>query len=171
VASTGLGIVGAFGQHDAQRKAVQEHNARVRQNAIEAGMAASNQFADLGRQFVYEARTTQQEAQKAVLSGRQAIGTALASAGSSGFSGSSLTVGAVMADEQRRIAENEQNLALKLDDQKDAFRSRGRMVEAQARGRINELTPMAEPSGMTLGLNIANAVVGGIGGVSKAFNR
>lgn len=170
VAGAGLGILGAFQQNAAQSQAVRDHNQQVLINARNAGIAASSQYADLGRQFVYEARSAQQEANKAVMQGRQTIGTALASAGTSGFNSNSLTVGAVVADEQRRIAENEANLALKMDDQRDAFISKGRTIQAQAQERINSMSMQSEPSGAVLGLNIANALVGGIGGISKAFN-
>lgn len=160
VADAGLGVMGAIAQNNAQRKAVQEHNKQVLINAQRAGIAASNQYADIGRQFVYEARSAQQEAQQAVQQGQEAGGAALASAGTSGFSGSSLTVGSVMGAISRRIAENEENYALKLDDMKDSFRSKGRVIEAQAQDRINSMSMQSGPDGMSLGLNIANAVAG-----------
>ncbi|MGJ0510454.1 MAG: virion core protein, T7 gp14 family [Methylocystis sp.] len=146
--------------YNADRDATNRYNQSVALNAQSAGIAASNQYGDLGRQFTYEARTAQQEAQQAVQQGRQAQGTALASAGASGFTGSSLTVGAVMADEARRVAENEQNYGLKVDDLKGAYGSKGKMVQAQAQDRINSMSYQTQPSGVALGLNIASSVAG-----------
>ncbi|WP_432806822.1 virion core protein, T7 gp14 family [Methylocystis echinoides] len=157
-ANVGLSALGSTNAYNAERDATNQHNYNVLLNAQSAGIAASNQFADLGRGFTYEARAAQQEAQQAVEAGRQAEGTELASAGSSGFTGSSLTVGALMADEARRAAENQENYALKVDDLKGAYISKGKMVQAQAQDRINSIQYQTQPSGSALGLNIASAV-------------
>lgn len=171
VASTGLGIMGAMQKDKAEKQAIYEHNQKVLENAQRAGIAASSQYADMGTQFNYEARAAQIEAQKAHQQGVISQGTVAASAGSSGFNGSSMTVGAVMADIDRRIAENDENYALKVDDLKDSFRSKGRMVQAQAQDRINSMSMQSYPDGGALGLNIANAVVGGIGGIAGAMKE
>ena len=159
-ASAGLGVIGAIGKQNAEREATDRYNYNVLVNARDAGIVASNNYADQGRAFAYEARSAQQEAQQAVQQGQVAQGTAIASAGSSGFSGSSLTVGAVMGDMQRRIAENEENYALKVDDLKDAYRTRTRDVQLKTQNQINSMSMQSGPSGSALGLNITNAVVG-----------
>lgn len=159
-ASAGLGVLGAIGRQNAEREATDRYNQSVLINARDAGIVASQNYADQGRAFAYEARSAQQEAQQAVQSGQQAQGTALASGGSSGFSGSSLTVGAVMGDMQRKVAENQENYGLKVDDLKDAYRTRTRDVQLKTQKQINSTTMQSGPSGATLGLNIANAVVG-----------
>jgi hypothetical protein len=157
-ASIGMGILNPISQHNAQVQQTKEHNQKVGLNLIRANEAASSIYGDLGRRFTYESRANQLEANAATMAGRQAIGTSLASAGSSGFTGSSLTVGGVMADEQRRIAENEQTYALKQDDLRSAFTSEGKRVQAQAQDRINSMSYQSAPSGSVLGLNIANTV-------------
>lgn len=169
VAGAGMGILGSITQHNAQVQQTEDHNQKVLLNLLKANEAASNIYADLGRKFNYESRANQLEANAATMAGRASIGTSLASAGSSGFNGNSLTVGAVMADEQRRIADNEENYALKQDDLRSAYTSETKRAQAQAQDRINSMSYQSPPSGSALGLNIANAVVGGIGGVAKAF--
>jgi hypothetical protein len=169
VASAGLGIMGAMNQQNADARAVAQNNDNVLLNAQSAGISASNQYSDIGRQFTYDARSAQQEANQAVMAGRSAEGTAVASAGSSGFQGNSLTVGAVMSDIDRQNADAENNYALKMDDLKSAYNSKGRTIQANAQDRINSMQFQAQPSGSALGLNIANSVVKGISGVAGAF--
>lgn len=169
IAGAGMGIMGSISQHNAQVQATKEHNMKVLQNFIQANVAASSIYGDLGRKFVYESRANQLEAGAATMAGRASIGTALASAGSSGFDGNSLTVGAVIADEERRIAENEENYAIKQDDLRSAYTSETKRAYAQAQDRINSMSIQSPPSSSTLGLNIANSIVGGIGGIAKAF--
>lgn len=159
-ASAGLGVLGAIGKHNAEQEAANRYNYNVLVNARDAGIVASNNYADQGRAFAYEARSAQQEAQQAVMQGREGVGTGLASAGSSGFTGSSLTVGNVLSAQQREIAQNEENYALKMDDLKDAYRTRTRDVQLKTQNQINSMSMQSGPSGSALGLNIANAVAG-----------
>jgi hypothetical protein len=158
LASAGFGVLGKIGEHNAQTQAVKENNQKVLQNLVNANTAASSMYGDLGRRFNYESRANQLEANAATMAGRASIGTGLASAGSSGFNGNSLTVGAVIADEERRIAENEENYAIKQDDLRSAYNSEGKRVQAQAQDRINSMSFQSAPSGSLLGLNIANTV-------------
>lgn len=167
VAGTGLQIMGAFQQHAAQKKAVELHNQRVMLNAQQAGIAASNQYADIGRIHEYNARSVQQEGYKSAMESRAGQGTILASAGASGFGSNSLSVQGVYNDAVRQEAINAENVQTKMDGLRDEYISKGRSIEAQARDRINSMSMEAYPSGAALGLNIANAVVGGIGGLSK----
>lgn len=157
-ANVGMQALGSIHAHNAERDATNRWNQSVALNAQRAGIGASNQYADQGRSFVYEARSAQQEAQQAVMAGRAAQGTGLASAGSSGFTGSSLTVGGVMAEEARRIAENEQSFGLKMEDLRSAYKSQGKKAQAEAQDNINKVSYQSGPSGTALGLNIANSV-------------
>ncbi len=47
---------------------------------------------------------------------------------------------------------------VKVDDLKGAYNSKGKMVQAEAQGRINRMGYQAQPSRVNLGLNIAGAV-------------
>lgn len=169
IASAGLGIMGAQREYSAQQNAVMAHNYNVLLNAQSAGISASNQYADIGKQFTYETRSAQQEANQAVMSGREAAGTAIASAGSSGFTGSSLTLGAVMSDIERKNADAEYNYEAKVDDLKSSYISKGKTIQGQAQERINSMQFQAQPDGSALGLNIAGSVVKGLGGLAGAF--
>ncbi|MGJ0391898.1 MAG: virion core protein, T7 gp14 family [Methylocystis sp.] len=159
-ASAGLGVLGAIGRHNAEQDAANRNNYQVLVNARDAGIIASQNYADQGRAFIYDARSAQQEAQRAVTQGRASVGSGLASAGTSGFTGSSLTVGNVLASAEQGIAQDEANYALKVDDLKDAYRTRTRDVQLKTQNQINSMAMQSGSSGSALGLNIANAVVG-----------
>jgi len=62
----------------------------------------------------------------------------------------------------RRVAESQENYALKVDDLKDACRTRTRDIQLKVGNRINSMSRQSPPSGASLGLNIGNAVAGGI---------
>lgn len=170
-ARTGFGMLSSLTQHNAERQSVQQHNQKVLLNLIRANEAATSIYSDLGRRFNYESRANQLEANAATMAGRQSIGTSLASAGSSGFNGNSLTVGAVMADEQRRIAENEENYALKQDDLRSSYNSETKKAYAQGQDRINSMSFQSPPSGAALGLNIGNIVGDGLNDALKRSNK
>lgn len=145
-----------------QQEQTDAYNAAAQQNAINAGVAASNKYADEGRSFVYDSKKNMQEGYKAVMSGRKARGTAVASAGSAGIDGSSLTLGDILSDINQESAVNLDNIAAKQDDMKSAFRSRVKSYEAEAQGRINSMPYKEGPSPLALGLNIASAGFGAV---------
>lgn len=171
VASAGLGIMGAQKEYEAKKQAVTAHNYNVLLNAQSANLAASNQYADIGKQFTYDARSAQQEANQAVSSINQAKGTTLASSGTSGFSGSSLTVGSLMSDYSRQAADADNAYHAKMDDSRSAYVSKGKTIQSQAQDRINSMQFQAQPDGSVLGLNIANSVVRGVSGIAGAYNK
>ena len=159
LAAAGFAIqaAGAVANFAAQQSATDAHNQQVLVNARDASIAATNKYTDEQRRMVYDARKNQQEGYKAVMSGRQAKGTAVASAGSSGFDMSSLSVGSILANEQQKINQNLDIVRTEFDDMKDAYRSRVRSYEAEAQGRINSMPMKAGPSPLGLAINIAGA--------------
>jgi hypothetical protein len=162
MAAAGFAIqaAGAVANFSAQQSATDAYNQQVLVNARDASLAAQFKYEDEGRRMIYDARKTQQEGYGAVMKGRQALGTAIASAGSAGFDASSLSVGSILANEAQKTAQNMSNLQTEFDDLKDSYRSRTRSYEAEAQGRINSMPMKAGPSPLGLAINIAGAGLG-----------
>jgi hypothetical protein len=158
----GLSAASQVAGFSAQQQQTDAYNAAARQNAINAGVAASNKYADEGRSYVYDSKKNMQEGMKAVFSGRKARGTAIASAGSAGIDGSSISLGDIVSDINNETALNLDNVAAKQDDMKHALVSNLKSYEAEARGRINSMPYKEGPSPFALGLNIASAGLGSV---------
>lgn len=152
-----LGQVAAFG---AKQQEIDAYNQQAMVNARDASLAATHKYEDEGRKYIYDSRQIQQEGYKATMKGREAIGTAKASAGASGFDASSLSVASILAAENQKTEMNLDNIRTKQDDLEDSYRSRVRTYEAEAQGRINSmpLKPDANPLGLMI--NIASAGLG-----------
>lgn len=154
----GMQMAGQVAQFSAQQSATNASNQTAMVNARDASLAATHKYEDEGRKQIYDARQVQQEGYKAVMSGRMAKGTAMASAGSSGFDASSISIGSVLAAEDQKIAANLDNVKTKMDDLGDSYRSKVRSEEAEAQGRINSMPMKAGPNALALGINLASTV-------------
>lgn len=160
VAGFAIQAAGAAANFAAQQQATDAYNQQAMVNARDASLAATRKYEDEGRRLGYDARRTQQEGYRATMKGREAIGTAVASAGSSGFDISSLSVGAILANEEQKLAQNLDSVRTEFDDMKDAYRGRVRGYEAEAQGRINSMPMKAGPNPLGLAINIAGAGLG-----------
>lgn len=131
-----------------------EQNAASAANAQSASLAAQSKYDDLQRRYVYNARATQQEGYKAEIEKREAAGTAVASAGSSGVGG--ISVSSILAAVNQQGAENMARVRTKQDDLESSYTSDTKSVEAEAMGRIASV-PRSNP--MNLGLNILSSFI------------
>lgn len=157
MAAIGFGV-SAIGQAAGYAQSQQDtdnYNAQAKQNAINASVAASNKYADAGRQYAYDVMHTQQEGYNQAMKARQAHGSAVASAGSSGFEGA--TVNDVLNDIDQQEAINEANSQTKIDDKKQAYQGQVQSYEAEAQNRINSMPLKSDPSPLGAILGIATA--------------
>lgn len=142
-----VGAVGSIAQAQAQ-------NAAAAANAQAASLAAQRKYDDLQRKYVYNARDTQQQGYKAAMDARDSAATAVASAGSSGVGG--ISVSNIFAAINQIGAENEARVRTKQDDLETSYKSEVDTAEAEARGRIASVQPA---SGLNTGLNILSNLI------------
>lgn len=147
-ASSVVGFMGQAAQANAQNQAALN-------NAQSANLAAERKYEDAQRQYVYEARRTQQEGYSAAMKSREAAGTALASAGTSGVGG--LSVGNILAAINQQGAENASRVSTKMDDLRAGYTSQVDSYKAEAQGRANSIPMSAGPNPLALGLNIVSS--------------
>lgn len=162
LAAAGFAIqaAGAVANFASQQSAADAANQQAMVNARDATLAAQYKYEDEGRRMIYDARRTQQEGYKATMAGRQAKGTAIASAGASGFDMSSLSVGAILANESQKMEQNLDSVRTEFEDIDAGYRSRVRSYQAEAQGRINSMPMRAGPNPLGLAINIAGAGLG-----------
>ncbi len=158
----GLSIAGQAANFSAQSAATQAYNSSVLQNAQSAGLAETHKVEDYGRKMIYDARQTQQEGYNAVMKGRAAHGTALASSGSSGFDGSSYSINDILAGIDQQTAQSVDNVQTKMDDLKNTYLSSAKTAEAEAQGRINSMPMKAGPNPLSLVIGAGGAGVDGM---------
>lgn len=147
IMSGAVSALGAVAQANAQ-------NAASAANAQSASLAAQSKYDDQQRRFVFNSRSLQQEGYKAEMEKREAAGTAVASAGSSGVGG--ISVGSILAAVNQQGAENQARVRTKQDDLQSSYTSDVKTIEAEARNRTASVQP-ANP--MNLGLNILSSFV------------
>jgi uncharacterized membrane protein len=150
----GLQAIGSIAGFAGQQSQTDAYNATARQNAINASVAATHKYEDEGRRFVYNSKKNMQEAYDVSLKDRQARATAVASAGTAGFDGSSLSLNAILADMDNQDARNMSKVQTKEDDLHDTYSSNVQSYQAEALGRINSMPFKAGPSPLALGLGI-----------------
>lgn len=167
MAALGLGMsaAGSIMNYSSEQAKAKQNNTKVLQNAQNASLAASRQYEDEQRKYIYDAKQIQQEGYQAALKGAAAQGTIKASAGSSGFDAASVTLGGLLGDVAGKTAQNLANIKMKQDDQEDAYDARVDTAHAQAVSRTNSMSMVAGPSPLALGLNIANSAVGSMKGM------
>lgn len=177
IGSIGMGIAGANAKEAAQQQqyayeiqATMEHNRRVMDNAQRANLAAGNQYSDIQQRKFYNSQALVQQAGKAVGDVRQAEGSVMASAASSGL-GPSGSVSDIYNSYLTKEANINANLDTKFKDMTSAYNEQGKQIYAQAEDRINSMAMQAAPlaPASTRGLDIANSVVSGIGGIAKGL--
>lgn len=177
VASIGLGIAGANQkeagkqmQYAYELQQTMIHNQRVADNAQKANLAYGNQLTGLEQRRSFNNQALVQQADAATMKSREAEGTVYASGMSSGFWGGG-SMKDIYNEYLNREARIDANAELKFADNNVAFGEQAKAAYAQADDRINSMAPRSAPLApqSTRGLDIANAVVGGIGGVAKGL--
>ena len=154
VASTALSMAGSVAQYSGQQAATNAYNASAAQNAMSASVAATRKYNDEEARTYYDMLSINKEGYKNAMRGREALGMARASAGSSGVGG--ISVDNIFAAVKQQAAENEGNIQLKREDRMLARDSRMDTYEAEAQGRINSMPYKAGPDPLALGINLAS---------------
>lgn len=155
----GLSSVASFA---GQQQAANAANEAALANAQSASIAAGWKYSDAANKFIYDSKGLQREAGNAVMAGRAAVSSGVASAGGSGATGISL--GALIADARQTAAENAYVAGEKRDDLFTSLITQRKSYEAEAQGRINSMPMTAGPSPLALALNIGTAGVQGYSG-------
>lgn len=153
----GLSAISSAAEYGQSVNDTKMYNSQAKQNAINASVAATHKYEDEGRKYAYDVKNVQQQGYKQAIAARQATGTAIASAGSSGIDGSSHTVQAILSDIDQQEAINEANSQAKIDDRKEGYSSAVESYEAEAQGRINSMPFKAKPSPLGAILGIATS--------------
>lgn len=156
-----LGIAGQVANFAAQSSAANAQNKAALANAQNASIAATHKYEAEGRRLRYNSMREQQEGYKAVMAGRQAQATGVASAGGAGIDLGSISVGALMANEANKTQQNLDVLNTKFEDNQQAYLSATKSYEAEAQGRINSMPMKPGPNPLALGINIASGVAKG----------
>lgn len=159
-----LGIAGQVANFAAQGAAANAANSASLANAQSASLAATHKYEAEGRRLIYANRRDQQEGYKATMIGRQAAATGEAAAGAAGFDASSISVGALLANEHNKTWQNIDVMSTKMEDNEQAYKSAVKTYEAEAQGRINSMPMKPGPNPLALGINIA-------GGLAQAGQR
>jgi hypothetical protein len=169
-----LGAASSVAQFAGQQQATDAYNAQAAAAHRDAGIAASNKYADEQRRLTYDARANQQKGYEAALKGRAAVASGTASAGSAGVAAGSLTLDQLIAASKQKAAENEARVQTKREDMEESFRGRVKSVESEAQQRINSMPFKSGPNPLGLAINIAGAAAGGMNtsnpGWASSFN-
>lgn len=161
----GLSAASAVVQFAGQQQATDEYNANAAALHRDAGIAASAKYGDLQRKYNYDTKANNQEGYKAAMKARSEKGTLVASAGSSGIRGGSLTLDNLISMSNQVEAENEARVQAKREDAYMSFLSTGKSIEAEAQQRINSTPFKAGPNPLGLAIGLASA---GVMGASSA---
>jgi hypothetical protein len=164
MAGMALGIVGAIGQFAAQKKATDDYNRQAAEAHRDASVAANNKYNDLGSQYIYNAKSLNQQGYKAALNAREEMAKGVSSSGAMGIAYGSNTLDNLMDQSRQIAAQNESNLQAKRDENQGSYRNQGASVQAEAQSRITATPFKAQPSPLGMLLGIGNAVAGGMGG-------
>jgi hypothetical protein len=155
--AAGQAVVGFIGQ----QQAANAHNSAAKEAHQNASLAAQRKYEDEQTRYRYDARATQKEGYQSQMRGRAAGATAVASAGSSGFDIGSLSVGAILAAEKQKTAENTDKVNSQFEDLENSYTNRVEAYEAEAQGRINAMPFKAGPNPLGLAINLAGAAYQG----------
>lgn len=153
--ATAIGAASSIAGYAGQAQAANAANAASLANAQSASIAAGYKYADAGQKFIYDSKALQREANKAVLAGRAAVATGMASSGSTGVAG--LSLGALVADTRRQAAENVYVTEEKRDDRYAGLITETKSYEAEAQGRINSMPMRSGPNPLGLAIELGTA--------------
>lgn len=157
-----LGAASSVVKFAGQQQATDAYNAQAAAAHRDAGIAASNKYADEQRRMIYDARSNQQKGYQAALKGRAAVATGTASSGAAGIAAGSMTLDQLIAASKQQAAQNEQNIQSKHEDLTESFRGKVKTYEAEAQQRINSMPFKEGPNPLGLMVNLAGAAAGGM---------
>lgn len=166
----GLSAAGQVAGFAAKQQAVDKANAEARQNAINANVAATQQYGDAGRKLSMDAKKINQEGYKAEMAARQAAGTARSSGASSGIDIRSGTMKGILAAMAQDNAMDQYNVKTNLDAAKDTYSQTTKQAKAQAEGRINSMPMRDDPSPVGMMLGIATNAFDSISSTKQGKN-
>jgi hypothetical protein len=152
-------------QYAGQVSATNAYNAQAAAAHRDAMIAATNKYTDLERKYNYDTKSNNQEGYKAALKGREEMAAGIASSGSAGIAGGSITLDNLIATSRQTAAENEARVQGKRDDMKDSLIGNMTSVQAEAQQRINSMPFKEGPNPLGLAIGLASA---GVGGASSA---
>lgn len=158
-----LGVMSSVAGFAAEQQAVNAHNAATAQAHMDARVAASNKYTDEGRKFRYDVKSLRKEGYKAVVQGKEALGTAKASAGSSGIASQSLSLRAILNNEKRKTGDNEANVNHRYEDMRTDHINRLINARTEAQARINSMPFKEGPNPLGLFVGIAGGLAKGFG--------
>jgi hypothetical protein len=156
-----IGAASAAVQFAGQAQATNAYNAQAAAAHRDARIAAVNKYGDIQRRYNYDAKANNQEGYKAAMKGRSEMATGIASAGSAGIAGGSITLDNLISMSRQTAAENEARVQTKRDDMRETFLGQGQSIQAEAQGRINSMPFKPGPNPLGLAINLASAGVGG----------
>jgi hypothetical protein len=159
-----IAAAGSAVQFMGQVQATNAHNAQAAAAHRDARIAAVNKYGDIQRRYNYDAKANNQEGYKAALKGRSEMATGIASAGSAGIAGGSITLDNLISMSRQMSAENEARVQTKRDDMRESFLGQGQSIQAEAQGRINSIPFKQGPNPLGLAINFASAGVSGMQG-------
>lgn len=154
----------AVAQYAGQQQATDAYNAQAATAHQDAAIAAANKYGDLGRKYVFDNMAINQEGYKAALKAKSEQGTLIASAGSSGIAGGSITLSNLVNQSRQIAAENESRVQAKRDDAEATLRGQNDSVRAEAQQRINATPFKQGPNPLGLAINLASSAVMGMAG-------
>lgn len=160
IAATALSAAGQVVSYNGQVAATDAANAQAAAAHRNAGLAATQQYEESQRKFIYESRSNQQRGFEAAQAGRAAIAQGVAAAGASGIDAGSISVADILNDQRRQTAQNLQNVSTRQSDLTQSFISEGRAIEQQAQGRIDATPWQTGPSKLGLAIGLASTGVG-----------
>jgi uncharacterized membrane protein len=150
----GLSAAGQVAGFMGQQQATDAYNDSAKQNAINANLAATQQYTDEQRKTLADAKQTNQQGYQAAIQARQAVGAAKASVGSAGMDMSSLSVNSILSNLHNQEAQSEYAVQDRHDQEVAGYNSRTTGEEMQAQGRINSMPYKNSPSPLGLALGI-----------------
>lgn len=160
--AVGLQVAGSAAGFAGQQSAANKYNGVAQQNAINANVAASRKYSDEQRRLTSEARQANTEGYNAAIKAKQARGTVLASAGTSGMDAGSISVNSILSGIENDDANNQYAVQNRHDDDRTNYSSNVQAYQAEAQGRINSMPYKDGPSALGLALSIGSSVLGGV---------
>jgi len=136
----------------AQQSAADAYNAQAAAAHRDAAIAYQNKVGDLQRQYVYNERALQQKGYAAALKGRAAVATGVASAGSAGVAGNSITLAQLENDERQVTAENLNRVRTQQEDLTDQYIGQTTSAQYEAIGRQSAVPFKSGPNYTALAL-------------------
>lgn len=156
-----LSAAGSVVSFAGKQQAVDDYNANAAVAHRDASLAAQYKYEQEAQRNRYDAKDILIKGFEAVLKGREARATAIASAGASGFDTSSITISSLIDQEANKSARNEAVIKDQLDDLAESYVSRTKGYQMEAQGRINTTPFKSGPNPLELAIDLAGSAFKG----------